>query len=68
MAKNIIAQTLGGDKKVFDDVTTVAEVQAKLMPLLGDGYQASINGDTASASDVLEDGDVVTFARQVKGG
>jgi len=66
MAKNIIAQTLGGDKKVFDDVTTVADVQAKL--LLGDGYQASINGDTASGSDALDDGDVVTFARQVKGG
>ena len=66
MANNVVAQVQGGNKVVLDDVNTVGEVAAKLNA--SEGYAASVNGDSASFSDELEDSDVVTFAKAVKGG
>lgn len=66
MSNNVIGQVAGGTKQVFDDVETVADVAAKLNTT--SGYTASINGDPASMGDELSDGDMVTFAKSVKGG
>lgn len=66
MAKNVIAQVLGGEKKVFDDVNTVSDVKSKLGA--STGYTAAINGEPAEDSQTLEDGDVVTLSKAVKGG
>lgn len=65
MAKNVIAQVLGGEKKVLDDVYTVADVKAKLG---ASAYTASVNGSPASDSESLEDGDFVSLSQAVKGG
>ena len=66
MAKNIISQVAGGTKSVFDNVETVSDVATKLG--VGEGYTAAINGDTAELHEQLEDGDMVTFSKAVKGG
>ena len=66
MANNIIAQISGGSKQVLDNVDTVAQVKTKLGAEAG--YTAAINGDPADDSELLEDGDVVTLAKAVKGG
>lgn len=66
MASNIIAQVAGGSKAVHDNVDTVSDVATKLG--VGEGYTAAINGDTASLTDNLEDGDMVTFGKAVKAG
>lgn len=65
MAKNVIAQILGADKKVLDDVATVGEVKSKLNAT---GYTASVNGDSQTDSFGLEDGDFVLLSQAVKGG
>ncbi len=65
MAKNIIAQVLGGDKKVLDDVNTVGDVKAKLEAT---SYTATLNGSPASDDESLEDGDFVSLSQAVKGG
>ncbi len=66
MAKNVIAQILGGDKKVLDDVYTVRDVKSKLG--VAEGYTAAVNGDTAEDSEELQEGDVVTLSKALKGG
>lgn len=66
MASNIISQVAGGSKAVFDGVATVQDVATRLE--VGEGYTAAINGDTAALHDRLEDGDMVTFSKAVKGG
>ncbi len=66
MANNVIGQVAGGTKQVMDNVETVADVASKLGA--SSGYTASINGDPAGMSDSLEDSDMVTFAKSVKGG
>jgi hypothetical protein len=66
MANNIIGQVAGGSKQVLDDVRTVADVASKLGAATG--YTASINGSPADMADSLDDGDMVTFAKSVKGG
>lgn len=66
MANNIIAQISGGSKQVLDNVYTVNEVKIKLGAEAG--YTAAVNGDPAEDSEALEDGDVVTLAKAVKGG
>ncbi len=66
MAKNVIGQVAGGSKQVLDDVNTVQDVARKLGA--ESGYTANINGESANTGDSLEDGDVVTFAKSVKGG
>lgn len=66
MANNVIGQVAGGSKRVLDNKTTVADVASELGA--STGYTASVNGDPAEMSDTLEDGDMVTFAKSVKGG
>ena len=65
MAKNIIAQVLGGEKKVLDDVSNVGDVKAALGVT---GYAASVNGTPSSDGTLLEDGDFVSLSQAVKGG
>lgn len=65
MARNIIAQVLGGEKKVLDDVHTVGDVTQKLGV---SGYTATVNGDQQKADYQLEDGDFVSLSQAVKGG
>lgn len=65
MASNVVAQVQGGEKKVLDDVYTVADVREKMNAA---GYTASINGDPASDSDEVNDQDFISFAVATKGG
>lgn len=65
-AKNVITQVLGGDKKVLDEADSVGS--ARDMISLSSDYTATVNGQPASDSDVLRDGDFVAFSRKVKGG
>ncbi len=65
-ANNVIAQSLGGEKEILDNVSTVADARAKLG--LASDYQATVNGMSASDSHTLSDGNYVAFARKVKGG
>jgi sulfur carrier protein ThiS len=66
MANNVIVQVAGGSKQVLDGVSTVADVRSKLGTT--DGYTASLNGDPVESGATLEDNDMVTFAKAVKGG
>lgn len=65
MAQNIVAQVLGGEKRVLDNVHTVGDVKAQLGAA---NYTASINGEAASNADTLADGDFVSLSQAVKGG
>ena len=66
MSNNVIAQVSGGSKKVLDGVNTVSDVKRELGAT--DGYTAMVNGSPAQDNDSLEDSDVVTLAKAVKGG
>lgn len=63
---NVVVQVLGGDKKVLDNVDTVADVRSKLN--IESAYQASVNDEEADDSYDLGDNDFVTFTEKVKGG
>lgn len=65
MAKNVIAQVLGGEKKVLDEVNTVGDVKSKLSVT---NYTATVNGETQTDGYELEDGDFVSLTQAVKGG
>lgn len=65
MAKNIIAESLGGQPKIIEAATVRDAFNA--LGLSGN-YTASINGDSASMDSTLEERDHVTFAQAVKGG
>lgn len=65
MANNVIAQVLGGEKKVLDNVSTVRDAQTRLG---AEGYTAAINGSPANVDEALDEGDIVTFSKAVKGG
>lgn len=65
MAKNVIAQALGGQKKVLDEVYTVADVRRNLG--LGANFRASIDGTSAEDRDSVRDGNYVSFSEAVKG-
>lgn len=65
MASNVVAQVLGGEKKVLDNVGTVSDVKAKLN---AQSYTATVNGDSANDDQELENGDFVSLAQAVKGG
>lgn len=65
MARNVVAQVLGGEKKVFDDVNTVKDVTNKLGVT---GYTATVNGDQQGPDYQLDDGDFVSLSQAVKGG
>jgi uncharacterized radical SAM superfamily Fe-S cluster-containing enzyme len=65
MAQKVTVQVLGGEPKVLDDVATIAEV----MQQLGlNNHSASINGQSATLTDELEDYSFVTLSPSVKGG
>lgn len=66
MANNIIGQVAGGSRTVLDGVETVKDVALKLG--VGAGYTAAVNGDTAELEEELNDQDMVTFSKAVKGG
>lgn len=65
MAKNVIVQPLGGEKKIDETSNTVGEAKAKVGLA---SYTATVNGDSASDDQELEDGDFVSLAPAVKGG
>lgn len=65
MAKNVIAQVLGGDKKVIDSANTVGDIKTQMGVT---GYTATVNGDQESDSYELSDGDFVSLSQAVKGG
>lgn len=65
MAKNVIAQALGGSKQVYDDVYTVKDVRNKLG--LGTQYKAMVDGRNAEDNTSVTDGNYVSFSEQVKG-
>lgn len=66
MANNIIGQVAGGTKMVLDNVESVQDVKQRLGAT--EGYTAAVNGSPADNEQVLEDGDMVTFSKAVKGG
>lgn len=66
MAKNVMAQVLGGEKKVLDDVFTVGDVKRKLNATTG--YTAALNGNAATDNESVEEGDFVSLSQAVKGG
>lgn len=65
MANNVIAQVLGGEKKILDGVATVQEVTSRLNVT---GYTATVNGAQETAGYQLSDGDFVSLSQAVKGG
>lgn len=65
MANNVVVQVLGGDKKVLDNVGTIADVKAKLGAT---AYTAQVNLEPASNDYELADGDFVSLSQAVKGG
>lgn len=65
MANNVVAQVLGGEKKVLDNVNTVGDVKEELG---AEAYTASVNGDPAKNDYQLDDGDFVSLSQAVKGG
>jgi sulfur carrier protein ThiS len=65
MTNNVIAQILGGEKRILDGVNTVADVKAKMG---ASGYAAAVNGSPADDSQTLSEGDIVTLSKAVKGG
>lgn len=65
MAQNVIAQVLGGRKKVLDGVSTVSDVRREMS--LGANYTASIDGEAARDADAVSEGQFVSFSESVKG-
>lgn len=66
MSNNVIGQVAGGEKKILDNVHTVADVKRSLN--VSEGYTAAINGDPAEDNDDVSDGDFVSLSKAVKGG
>lgn len=67
MAKNVIAQVLGGEKKILDDVMTVADA-ADSLDISASEYAVAVNGNAVESGYQLNDGNFVTFTKKVKGG
>lgn len=65
MAKNIVAQALGGTPKTGLQASTVQEAYDALE--LDGNYSATVNGSPADFSKSLKDYDQVNFAPNVKG-
>lgn len=65
MAQNVTISVVGGRAQTLT-LDTVQEAFEKLE--LDGSYSATINGETASMDDDLEDYSFVTFAEKVKGG
>jgi sulfur carrier protein ThiS len=66
MTNNIIAQVSGGEKRVLENHSTVAQVKATMG--CTEGFTAMINGSPAADSDALDEGDFVSLSKAVKGG
>lgn len=65
MANNVIVQVVGGDKKVFDNLSTVADARKALG--LSASYRASVQGEPQDDEAQLRAGDYVSFSEAVKG-
>lgn len=65
MATNVIAQVVGGQKRVIDSAANVGEIREQLG--LTGNYKAQVNGDNAEDSAILRTGDFVSFSEAVKG-
>ncbi len=65
MAKNVITQVLGGQKRVLDNVERVSDIRTELG--LGAQYKASIDGTPSDDSAYVRDGNYVSFSEAVKG-
>lgn len=66
MAVNhVIGQVVGGQKRVFENVSTVADVRAQFG--IGKNYRASVDGTPQEDSFQLRDGQYVSFSEAVKG-
>lgn len=65
MAANVIAQVVGGEKKVLDNVNTVGDVRAKLG--LSASYRASVQGEPQNDDFIVRAGEYVSFSEAVKG-
>lgn len=66
MAQHAIAQVLGGDKTVLENVDTLQDVMDELE--LDGTYAASVNGEPATPDTEIPEGAFVSFAAPVKGG
>lgn len=66
MANNVMAQVMGGEKKILENMDTVSDVKNALN--CQTGYTALVNGDAAEDDDELNEGDFVTLSKSVKGG
>lgn len=64
-ANNVIGQVVGGQKRVFDDCSTVGDIRAKLG--IGANYAGAIEGVNQPDSAQLHDNQYVSFSEQVKG-
>ncbi len=67
MAKNVMGQVLGGARKEFSDVSTVADI-TKALGAPGYTYTAKVNGNTQAEDFELTDGDWVVLGQAIKGG
>lgn len=65
MANNVMAQVLGGEKKVLDGVVTVKDVKDRLG---APTHTAFVNNEPQSDSYYLKDRDFVSLSQAVKGG
>jgi hypothetical protein len=65
MAKNVTVQVLGGQKKVFDEIGTLADI-VKAFELSNPSIK--INGKDANIEDDLADYSFVSLGEKVKGG
>lgn len=65
MAKNVIGQVVGGQKKVFDDVSTVGDIRRNLG--IGANYAGAIAGVNQPDTAPVNDNQYVSFSEQVKG-
>lgn len=65
-AKDVIAQVVGGEKKVVEGVENVAQVREKMG--LSSDYTATVNTDPVDDNFTLRANDYVAFTRKVKGG
>lgn len=66
MASNVIAQKMGGERKILDSVDTVADARRELG--VDSSWTAKVNDEAANDNEHLDDQDFVVFASPVKGG
>lgn len=65
MANNVTATQVSGQPKIFNDVTTIADLEDALEVT---GLEIKVNGQVKSSDYELNDFDFVSFGAKVKGG